>query len=164
MHKICGPSAHCWGKKTHFSQQAFYIQNCSFHTARRETIDSQQSGMQLTHGPRAALWSSLVKAIRARILCILRNCFFLSHMYRQGKNYSQQELPVLSALQTANELRWVLDGRRQGGVRATDHGGCYLYFNTCFYQAPDKLEHSFFWCHSSIVWSPAYASLWQGFP
>lgn len=49
MHKICEPSAHCWGKKTRFSQQAFYIQNCSFHTARRKTIDIQQSGMQLAH-------------------------------------------------------------------------------------------------------------------
>lgn len=115
------------------------MQNCSFHTARRETIDSQQSGMQLTRSPRATSWSSLLKAIRARTLCILRNCFFLSHIYRQGKNYSQQELPVMSALQTANELRWVLDGRRQGGVRATNHRWCYLYFNTCFYQAPDKL-------------------------
>lgn len=155
MHKICEPSAHCWGKKTHFSQQAFYIQNCSFHTARRKTIDIQQSGMQLTHTrSESCIVISSCESNQGQNCVYIKKLLFPQPHVQPGQGPLTVRTACLSVLQSLNELRAMLNGRRQGGI--VDHTGFYLYCNTCFCQALGELENNF-WSYS--LQSAAYENL-----
>lgn len=154
MHKICGPSAHCWGKKTCFSPKGFYIQNCSFHTARRKTIDSQQAGMQLAHKESCIIiisWKQL-----GQELFVYQETTFSAARLRT--THSKNCLCYLFCRQ---QMNWGERRREEG-----KHNYSYRLHQmlpilqylllTSSWQTRAK----FLGCFSSILWSSSCASHW----
>lgn len=140
------------GEKKHVSPQRLFIYRIALFTQQggKQKIASNLECDSLTHTLRAAYWSSFVKAIRERTVCILRIFFFFGHMWSQSKDLSKQELPVHSALQTANKVsvkRW-----KKAKRAYSYHPQCVLpVVQYLLLLSPWQFEHNFFWYYSSIL-------------